>query len=334
MSIFSTYSQGENRITATLLAVLQQLSLSRIDFLLGALLEDEHFSSITFANQPSSGGEGVPDAEISSGMHILLETKIERNTVNESQLIRHLKRFGAANPEIEVDKTLAGPSTRNQKLIVLTPDSTTPTAIQNIEDNRIVWANFQLLNSAIDELIDDPKAVVSEREQFMLREFQALMSNSQLLSPEKDTVIVPAKNAWAIYQNASVYSCQVNRSFQPAVYIGFYNKQQIQPTLAKILEIHDNVTLLRNMHEGELGLAVNSLLDIAPDLNGISQKIFVLSPIDSADSIQLPNAIQNDSKSYSGKTVAFTQSQRYVVSDQLNDAKFTSDIGKPRDSST
>ena len=50
--LFSTYRQGENRITATLLAVLQRLSLPNIDRILQALLEDTAFSIVTFDNQP------------------------------------------------------------------------------------------------------------------------------------------------------------------------------------------------------------------------------------------------------------------------------------------
>lgn len=328
MSIFSTYSQGENRITATFLAVLQELSLSRIDHLLGAMLEDDNFNSITFSNQPSSGGTGVPDAEISSGMHLLLEVKIVRDTVEENQLRRHLKRLDKPIVAGDVAKKAQKRFERNQKLVVLSPDSKKPEVIDKINDSRTVWTSFQKLDSAINELFEDPRAVISEREQFILREFQELLSNSQLLSPEKDTVIVPAKNAWPIYQRASVYACQVNRSFQPALYIGFYSEQCIQPVLAKILEVHDNVTLHKDLHDGKLGVSVNALLDTAPELDGLSQQIFILSPVGSEESLVLPNAIKNDSASYSGKNVAFVQSQRYVVSDQLISASLTSEIGK------
>ncbi len=52
MSLFSTYRQGENRVTATFLAVLERLSLPNIDRILGALLEDNAFNLVTFENQP------------------------------------------------------------------------------------------------------------------------------------------------------------------------------------------------------------------------------------------------------------------------------------------
>jgi hypothetical protein len=63
-NIFSTYSTGENRITASILAVLQSLALQRTERLLGALLEQADFELIRFENQPAKGGKGVPDAII------------------------------------------------------------------------------------------------------------------------------------------------------------------------------------------------------------------------------------------------------------------------------
>ena len=81
-SIFSTYSTGENRVTASFLAVLRSLSLDRIQRLLGALLEQSEFELVRFENQPSKGGSGVPDAIIQSSIRLLIETKTERNGVN------------------------------------------------------------------------------------------------------------------------------------------------------------------------------------------------------------------------------------------------------------
>ena len=86
-NIFSTYSQGENRVTASFLAVIRSLSLDRIQRLLGALLEQSEFELVRFENQPSKGGDGVPDAIIQSSMRLLVETKTERNGVNLPQIL-------------------------------------------------------------------------------------------------------------------------------------------------------------------------------------------------------------------------------------------------------
>lgn len=49
--LFSTYRQGENRITGTLLAVLQRLSLPNTDRILRTLPEEDSFSLVSFKNQ-------------------------------------------------------------------------------------------------------------------------------------------------------------------------------------------------------------------------------------------------------------------------------------------
>lgn len=127
MSIFSTYSAGENRVTASIQAVLQSLSLGRIERLIGALLEQSEFSLVNFQNQVSKGAPGVPDAEISSSCRILIETKIKQGKAGEDQLRRHLKRLDRA-------------SEKELRLLVLTPDQVQPPVIDRINDDRIVWA--------------------------------------------------------------------------------------------------------------------------------------------------------------------------------------------------
>src|SRR5688572_29660118 len=45
-NLFSTYSTGENRVTASILAVLQSLSLRRTERILGALMERLEFELV------------------------------------------------------------------------------------------------------------------------------------------------------------------------------------------------------------------------------------------------------------------------------------------------
>lgn len=65
-NLFSTYTKGENRVTSSILSVLQFLSLHRTERLLGALMEESEFQLVQFQCQPYSGGQGTPDALISS----------------------------------------------------------------------------------------------------------------------------------------------------------------------------------------------------------------------------------------------------------------------------
>lgn len=317
-SIFSRYSQGENHVTSTFLAVLKQLSLHNMDYLISAILGDE-IELVEFNNQPSSGNVGVPDAEITANIRILIETKVERNSVDRAQLDRHL---------------LSLKDSSNEYLFILTPDKDQPEKVNELindlhskgENKQVAWASFAQLSAYIDSLITESINTVSEHECFILKQFDLLLDNKGLLAPEEDTVIVAARSAWSIYLDTGVYACQVNRSFRAVDYMGFYNQGNIQPKIAKIIDSVDDVELLPNLHQNELGIAVDRLLAERPEMKGHRQKVFLLSPQESADTRTLENAIKNVSKSKSDKTTAFTMSQRYVVLSNLVGAKNTDDI--------
>src|SRR6266540_4098047 len=59
--LFSTYCQGENRVTASLLAVLSRLGTNLTERVLGALLDEPELSLVSFTPLPSTPGVGNPD---------------------------------------------------------------------------------------------------------------------------------------------------------------------------------------------------------------------------------------------------------------------------------
>ncbi len=181
-SIFSTYRAGENRVTASIMAVLRSLALHRTQRLLGALMRSE-FELVTFQNLPAKGGRGVPDASITASCCLLVETKIERNAVRRDQLERHLQRLNAAH---EAEKVL----------LVLTPDDTPPAVLSELNDPRVTWASFADLDQAVEDLLEDPSEVISEREAFLLRQLQAMLEQEELISSANDVVVVAARKAW------------------------------------------------------------------------------------------------------------------------------------------
>lgn len=312
-SLFSTYSTGENRVTASLLAVLRSLSLPRIERLLGALMGQSDFELVRFQNQPSKGGAGVPDALISASATIFLETKIARNSVRAPQIRRHLKRL---------DKT----SESTAKLLLLTPDDVEPASVRQVKDERLVWTGFTALDQAIDELLADKGEVVSEREAFLLRELQTMLVAEGLVASSNDVVIVAARRAWGEYQQYHAYVCQPNRAFQPTSRMGFYSDGQIYPTIPKIRKVYDQIEMLPGQHRGQLGKLVDRLItDGARDEEDLN-KIFLLSPPDDSETEHLKSPVPNDLRSASGKPWAFTLGQRYVSFDKLKQAKATSDL--------
>lgn len=314
-SIFSTYSTGENRVTASFLAVLRTLSLGRIQRMIGALLEESEFELIRFDNQPSKGGKGIPDAIIQSSVRLLVETKTERNAVNLPQIKRHLARLD----EVAEAKKV---------LLVLTPDGSRPTVLDKVSDSRLVWSSFALLDQAIDEILNDPKEVVSEREAFLLRELQSMLEAEGLLANPNDTVVVAARFAWQEYNDFYAYVCQPNRSFQHVKRMGFYSKGVLYPLIPMILESHDEIQMVRKSYSGKLGKLIDFLLDNKLREEGKLYKVFFLSPPNAPETITLPNPIPNDIVAKSGRPFAFTVGQRYLSSESLLTAKTTSDLIK------
>jgi len=312
-SIFSTYSTGENRVTASILAVLRCLSLGQIERLLGAIMEQSGFQLVRFQNQPAKGGKGVPDAEISSSCRLIVETKISRNAVREEQLRVHLKRLDTVS---EITRAL----------LVLTPDDSQPKAIDRIKDPRLVWASFASLDQAVDELLADKSEVTSEREAFLLHELKKMLEEQGLIGSASEVLVVPARDAWPEYEEFHAYVCQPNRPFRPVKRIAFYSSGRIYPVVPTIRETHEDLPFQAGQYKGRLGQVVDGMIKGRRREEGVTYKVMLLSSPEDPATERLDAPVINDLTSESGQTVAFTQNQRYVSLDRLRKAKRTSDL--------
>lgn len=304
--IFSTYRQGENRVTASILAVLRSLALPKIDRLLGELLNEDDFRLVRFENQIVGNGDSVPDGEIAANRRIFIETKTKRNTLDREQLQSHLKQLG---------------NDVGNRLLVLTPDSNTPEVVKEIGDDRLAWASFVDFDSAIDDLLlRNWDEVVSEREEFLLRELQKMFEADGLLGPAKEVVVVAARLAWPEYGRIHAYICQPDRSFQRVKYLAFYSDRKIQECVPAISEVCEQTIFKRGLHHGRLGEVVKQALDLGLRREGASHKVFLLSSPDDPQTIKLGHPIEND------LSRAFVQGQRYVSLESLKKARKTSQI--------
>jgi hypothetical protein len=333
-SIFSSYSSAENRVTSCFLAVLRSLAIHRIERILRSLLdeEEEEFSLIALEPLPSTAktgkGQTKPDGEIRSACQILLETKIVVNGLIEKQLRGHLEH-------------LKPPEYGDSFLLALTPDHTKPGVIDTINNQRLRWSSFAALNDSIEDILTDEKDVISEREEFLLREFQKLLADMNLLAPEKNVIVIAARVAWDTYQKYHAYICQPDRPLGQANYMAFYAKGAIQAYVPEILEKHDNVVFKPGSYSGKLGETVDKLLSDAGkhasdktwQYRGIQQfgtgdlaQVVLLTPPDDVRTVRLSQAVTNAQKAKSGKKVAFTQWQRYVSLPKLIQAQTTADL--------
>ena len=316
--LFSTYSQGENRVTATFLAVLQRLSLPNIDRILGALLDDQAYGLLTFNNQPK-GKSSIPDAKIETGRSIWIETKTELNAVNHTQLENHLQNLGPG-----------------EKLLLLTPDYSDPVASHRDE---VVWSSFITLSEVVEEILNDTDAPPSENEAFLLRELILMLRVDGLLNPAKDRVlVVAARTAWPMYQQLGVYRCHAGkpmREFRPGDHLAFYAGGAIQAAVPKIQAVVKSINLTNEEETGALNTPdkerAERLLEKVKrheqlhEFNG-QFKILFTTDFGDAETVKLAAPVSNDKLDKNGKTTPFTYGARYVTLESLKEARKTSQL--------
>lgn len=316
--LFSTYSQGENRVTGSLLAVFERISFALVAQILQQLLEEPESDLLTFTNQPT-GTRTTPDAKIAASFSYWIETKTDGGALQREQLLGHLETLDEA-----------ADFHRTQRLLVLTPDASRPDVIDEIDDERMAWASFSDLAGTIDAVVEPGEDLVSgneplatERERELLRELvQFLAAEDRLEDASDRVVVVAARRALGEYLRHSVYICQRRRSFRPCERWAFCKDGAIDVHIPKVLETVEAVTLSREAVDGANGIEegvrqkLRSLINALDEENserlGTEQKVVFLSDPESEETIQLGAPIPNDLTAESGPTVPFTCGQRYT----------------------
>ena len=323
--LFSTYRQGENRVTASMLAVFERIDLALLEQILGAASGESALQMVRFRNQISGDGS-VPDAGISAHFNYLFEVKTEFDAVRISQLRAHLRGLDGEG---------------DQRLFVVTPDVDEPESVITLrgEDGRIAWISFIALAAAITELLAAPDETVSEREAFLLHELVQLFDADGLLGSPDDVVIVAAGTAYPFYLEHGLYVCQSGRGFSAHIKrMGFYRSKAIQEEVPEILWRRDEFdistdsiavlaggddlagrdaaqALLRAVEQGALGMNWQA-------------QVFLLSTPDHERTLRLANPIAHNGRS------GWTQKQRYVSSEVLRaNPETTADLQKADEAS-
>ncbi|WP_084157177.1 hypothetical protein [Haladaptatus cibarius] len=306
--LFSTYTQGENRVTSTLISVLQHVNSSLTTDILEALTDESDLSLLSFENQVT-GVKSVPDAAIRSSSAIWFETKTARDAVRKEQLENHLLALDEDGAEL-------------QRLVVLTPDGETPRAVAALDDERLVWANFDDLVDVVEGIMardiastEETTAVPTEREAFLLRELARFVYDEDLVSGKEDRVlVVAARRAWPEYQAHGLYYCQPGRSFKPVEHLAFYTDGEVKTAVPRVIGRVDDVLLTEEGIEDANELTdeqreqLRQVLDPDWERYGERQQVLFL-----ADDLELSQSVRNDkTASESDRTVAFVQGHRYV----------------------
>lgn len=320
--LFSRYSQGENRVTASILAVFERISFSSLERILQIVCEEPNESLLEIKNQiKPTGFNAVPDGAIQASFAYWIETKVKAGTVCKDQIERHLKALDSH------------PNASKKKLIVLTPDNKQPQVITDLKSPWTVWVNFNTLTAAISEVLSTEEnwitgdfPLLSEQEKFLLRELvQMFLVEGLLENKITDSVlIVPARHAIHEYEQYSVYLCQPNRPFQKVNHLGFYRNRAIDKRITKILcppineiELTEaGVNDFQTLEDPDVKNKLSRLLEclkVGQNRHyGEKVKVFFLSAPDSPETIQLQHDIQNNLVNSSGTAYPFTYGQRYV----------------------
>lgn len=317
--LFSTYTQGENRVTSTVIAVLEHVNNQLAEDIQEALTDESDLSLVSFDNQVT-GVDSVPDAAIKSSTALWFETKTSRDAVDKEQLEHHLHALNEDEAEL-------------QRLIVLTPDARLPDEVAEIEDERIVWANFDSLIDTIETVLERDvgnaeasMSVPTEREAFLLRELSRFLYDEDLVSGKEDRVlVVAARKAWPEYQEHGLYFCQANRSFKPVDHLAFYTDGEIKRAVPTVTGAIESVELTEETvrNDGNLSQSQRErLLDAViqfrkqdSERHGETEKVIFIQ-----DGIELDHPVKNDkTASDSDRTVAFVQGHRYVSFSKLRE---------------
>jgi hypothetical protein len=311
--LFSTYKQGENRVTSSMLAVFERVDLSLLEGLLASAAGESSLQMVSFANQPLGSGHSVPDARISARFAYWFEVKTMRNALGATQLEEHLANLHD--------------DTNDERLFVITPDLGQPEAVGNLADHRVVWFNFRALYDAIESTVADVAGDVSEQARFLLRELGALLVEEGLVDND-DVVVVAARYGYPEYLDCSAYVCQPERAFRPGLtHMAFYADSAIQREVPSILYressvpfTYDEATqrLAAPSPHPQLGKLIAEMLESGTREEGKLYQVFLLSPPDDAATVRLANTITNDTVAASGRRWAWTMGQRYVSLEDLS----------------
>jgi hypothetical protein len=148
-----------------------------------------------------------------------------------------------------------------------------------------------------------------------------------------DTVLVPAGDAWPIYEKTGVYVCRAGRTFRPVKRFAFYVNAAIMPEVPEIIERVDDVPW--TMEEADRlrrqgGTRNEQLADaiehtIGPTWAGPKQQVFLLTRPDQAAAGHrtLKAAIPHPG---TGRGSAFAQGPRYFHFSDLLSARSTTDL--------
>jgi hypothetical protein len=176
--------------------------------------------------------------------------------------------------------------------------------------------NRPVTGRSTDSVTAKPAAIIAEQARFLLAELQDLLVVEGLVDND-DVVIVAARVAYGEYLEYSAYICQAERAFKAGLtHMGFYISGAIQVHVPHIHRVEDHVSFTdeeaaaRKGGQPEdqlIGQIIERTLAANTREPGQQYQIFLLSGPEDADTVQLTQAITNDTVSAKGRITAWVQ---------------------------
>ncbi len=173
----------------------------------------------------------------------------------------------------------------------------------------------------------------SDAERWLSRSYdEAMAIYAQRPGVVDDTVVVPAKYAWPLYETCHAYVCQAGRAFRTFKRIAFYADQEIKSDIPELVYRRDNVDwtdeqaarLAQSEDRYDRKIAKVIIASKAAGWSDGRYQVFLLTQPGDPRHRTLATAVSHET---SGKGSAFVQRQRYVSLHALETATTTVDLG-------
>ena len=183
----------------------------------------------------------------------------------------------------------------------------------------------------IRQIIELASFIDLDAAKWLERRSEAMTVYAQRPVAVEDTVVVAARNAWALYEQVYAYVCQPGRAFRTVDRIAFYAGREIKKDVPKVLHRRDNVEWTPDeadrlrKSDDRFDRKIAQVIDVARTTNwtgGLYQVFLLTRPSDPAHR-QLSACLPHGGN---GRGSAFTQRERYVSLHSLELAESTEDL--------
>ena len=295
-SIFGDYESIENRVTASLLHIINVGGEHLLRHLLAVandLLPDSEINvgtQICYQNGEKSVFDGVVSCNFK--FTYIIESKVVAKALQKAQVDKY-------HDAIEDDYT---------RLIFITPDENSPSVIYP-ED---LWLNWTMVAEALRSYENEQQ---NDLLIYLIDQFILLLSNLNLYDKDwsNRVIIVGGSFGEQVALDFGFYICQNNRYFRRAGYIAFAHMNRIENLFRIVDGPMNNVDICKG------GLVSNDYFTKYPHKPGILLEYFKLEWVEKLN-------ITNDRLDKNGRRCAFVQRQTYTTYDKIINAKKTSEL--------